>query len=82
MVHMAIKVGRQLRKGHIRPTFNSGSSSSSKLNIRREGIVWSRSFVPSKAKPLNAKVDALTIAKDKFKNQPKHTHDVKCYKCQ
>jgi hypothetical protein len=28
MVHMAMKVERQLRKGHARPAFNSGSSSS------------------------------------------------------
>ena len=28
MVHMATKVERQLRKGHVRPGFNSGSSSS------------------------------------------------------
>jgi hypothetical protein len=28
MVHMAIKVERQLWKGHARPAFNSGSSSS------------------------------------------------------
>ena len=28
MVHMATKVERQLRKGHVQPGFNSGSSSS------------------------------------------------------
>jgi hypothetical protein len=28
MVHMATKMERQLRKGHVRPAFNSGSSSS------------------------------------------------------
>ena len=28
MVHMVMKVERQLRKGHARPVFNSGSSSS------------------------------------------------------
>jgi hypothetical protein len=28
MVHMATKVERQLRKGHVRPAFNPGSSSS------------------------------------------------------
>ena len=26
VVHMAMKVERQLRKGHVRPAFNSGSS--------------------------------------------------------
>ena len=35
MVHMATKVERQLRKGHVRPAFNSGSSSSWKPNLKR-----------------------------------------------
>ena len=37
MVHMATKVER--RKGHARPAFNLGSSSSWKLNLSRKGIV-------------------------------------------
>jgi hypothetical protein len=49
MVHMATKVERQLkRKRHIRPTFNSGSSSSWKLNMRKKVTIQPRSFVPSK----------------------------------
>jgi len=49
MVHMAMKVERQLkRKRHIRPTFNSGSSSSWKLNMRKKGTIQPWSFVPSK----------------------------------
>jgi len=36
MVHMATKVERQLRKGHVRPIFNLGSSSSWKPNLKRE----------------------------------------------
>jgi hypothetical protein len=40
MVHVAMKVERQLkRKGHVLLTFNSGYSSSWKSNKRREGIV-------------------------------------------
>ena len=39
MVHMDTKVERQLRKGHARPTFNSGYSSSWKPNLKREGSV-------------------------------------------
>ena len=35
MVHMAIKMERQLRKGHARPAFNLGSSSSWKPNLKR-----------------------------------------------
>jgi hypothetical protein len=55
MVHMATKVERQLRKGHARPAFNSGSSSSWKPNLKREGIVRSRSFIPSRTEPPKAK---------------------------
>jgi hypothetical protein len=79
---MATKVERQLRKGHGRPAFNSSSSSSWKPNLRREGIVQPRSFVPSKAKPPKAKVDVLTGAKSKYETQPKRTPDVKCFRCQ
>jgi ferredoxin len=82
MVHMATKVERQLRKGHARPTFNSGSSSSWKLNLKREGIVWPRSFVPSRTKLPKAKVDVPTDAKGKSETQPKRTRDVKCFRCQ
>jgi len=76
MVHMATKVERQLRKGHARPVFNSGSSSSWKPNLKREGIVRPRSFVPSRTKPPKAKVDVPTDAKGKFETQPK------CFRCQ
>jgi hypothetical protein len=48
MVHMATKVERQLRKGHARPAFNLGSSSSWKPNLKREGTVQLKSFVPSR----------------------------------
>ena len=80
---MATKVKRQLKsKGHVRLTFNSGSSSSWKLNLSRKGIVQPGSFIPSKVKPPKAKVDVLTGSRGKYKTQPKHTHDVKCFKCQ
>ena len=35
IVHMVMKVERQLRKGHVRPRFNSGCSSSWKTNLKR-----------------------------------------------
>jgi hypothetical protein len=54
MVHMATKVERQLWKGHAWPAFNSGSSSSWKPNLKREGTVRPRSFVPSRTKPPKA----------------------------
>jgi len=54
-VHLATKMERQLkRKGQVRPSFYLGSSSSWKLNLRREGIVQLRFFVPFKVEPLKA----------------------------
>ena len=82
MVHMATKVERQLRKGHARPAFNSGSSSSWKPNLKREGTIHQRSFGPSRTEPPKAKVDVPTNAKGKSKTQPKRTRDVKCFRCQ
>ena len=55
IVHMTTKVERQLRKGHVQPAFNSGSSSSWKPNLKREGIVRIRSFVPSRTELPKAK---------------------------
>jgi hypothetical protein len=82
IVHMATKVERQLRKGHARPAFNLGSSSSWKPNLKREGIVRPRSFVPSRTEPPKAKVNVPTNAKGKSETQPKRTRDVKCFRCQ
>ena len=81
MVHMATKLERQLRKGHARPAFNSGSSSSWKLNLKREDTVRPRSFVPSRTEPPKAKVDVATDAKGKSETQPKRTRDDKCFRC-
>ena len=82
IVHMAIKVERQLRKGHARPVFNSGSSSSWKPNLKREGTVRPRSFGSSRTEPPKAKVDVPTDAKGKSETQPKRTRGVKCFRCQ
>jgi hypothetical protein len=81
MVHMATKVERQLWKGYARLAVNSSSSSSWKLNLKREGTVQPRSFVPSKTKPSKAKVDVPTDAKGKSETQPKRTCDVKSFRC-
>jgi len=75
MVYMATKVERQL-------AFNSGSSSSWKQNLKREGTILLRSFVPSRTEPPKAKVDVPTDAKGKSETQPKHTRYVKCFRCQ
>jgi hypothetical protein len=80
--HMAMKVERQLRKGNVRPMFNLGSSSSWKPNLKREGIVRPRSFVPSRTETPKAKVDVPTSAKGKSETQPQRTRAVKCFRCQ
>jgi len=67
MVHMVAKVERQLRKGYVWPTFNSGSLSSWKLNLRREGVVWLSSFIPSNVEPLKANVDVPLVPKVSLK---------------
>jgi hypothetical protein len=81
MVHMATKVERQLRKGHVLPKFNLGSSSSWKSNLKREGTVQPGSFVPSRIETPKAKVDVPTSANGKSETQPKRTRDVKCFRC-
>jgi hypothetical protein len=81
MVHMATKVERQLRKGHVRPARNLGFSSSWKPNLKREGTIRLRSFVPFRTKTPKAKVDVPTGAKGKSETQPKRTRDVKCFRC-
>ena len=45
-------------------------------NLKREGTVWPRSFVPSRTEPPKAKVDVTTDAKGKSETQPKGTPDV------
>ena len=51
-------------------------------NLRREGIVQPRSFVPSNSKPAKAKVEVPTCSKGKFETQPKCICDVKWFRCQ
>ena len=51
-------------------------------NLKREGTVWPRSFVPSRTEPPKAKVDVPTDVKGKSETQPKRTRDVKCFRCQ
>ena len=72
----------ELEEGHARPAFNSDSSPSWKSNLKIEGTIQPRSFVPSRTEPPKAKVDVPTDAKGKSETQPKRTCDVKCFKCQ
>jgi hypothetical protein len=82
MVHMAMKIKRQLRrKGHVRPTFNLGSSTSWKLNLRREEATQPKNFVPTKVESPKAKVETSTIFKGKSEAQHKCTRDVKYFRC-
>jgi hypothetical protein len=64
MIHMVTKVERQLkRKGNVWLTYNSGSSSSWKLNFKREGGTQPKTFTGSKTKPPKAKVDVFVGSK-------------------
>jgi len=82
MVHMAIKVERQLkRNGNIRLAYNSSFLSSWKLNFKREKVAQPKPFTSTKVEPLKAKVDVATSSKGKFDTQPKYTSDIKCFRC-
>jgi ferredoxin len=59
-----------------------GSSSSWKPNLKREGNVRPRSFVPSRTKLPKANVEVPPDVKGKSETQPKRTRDVKCFRCQ
>jgi len=61
-----------------------GSSSSWKMNYRREGSAPSKPLMTSKViKPTSIKKQVLTSDKKlKGKVQPKRNHDIKCFKCQ
>jgi len=82
MVHMATKAEEQIkRNGQVKSVFNSGSLSSWKPNLRREGTAQPKPFVPPNAEPLKAKGEVFTSSKSKSETQSKCTRDVKCFKC-
>ena len=68
MVHMATKVERQIkRRGNTRFQTNSASSSSTwRLNLKREGAVQPKPY--ARAEPPKAKKDAHTDGKGKFES--------------
>ena len=79
MVHMAMKVERQLkRKGTVKSysvstsTWKSNWGSSEK----HDGAVSK-----SKNEPFRAKQDVTTQNKGKTHFQPSHNRDIKCFKC-
>jgi len=81
MVHMATKVERQIkRRGNACFQTNSASSSSTwRLNLKREGVVQPKPY--AKAKPPKAKKDTHTDGKGKSESQPTRDRDIKCFKC-
>jgi hypothetical protein len=48
--------------------------------FEEKGVARTKPFIPTKVEPLKAKVKVSTSFKGKSKNQPKHTHDVKCFR--
>ena len=76
MVHMAIKVERQLKRKGTRFFQNSGSSASWSSNGRKyKGAVFK-----SKTKPPKRKDEAPIVNKGKNESQTRN-HDIKCFRC-
>uniref|UniRef100_A0A2N9EMT7 Reverse transcriptase n=1 Tax=Fagus sylvatica TaxID=28930 RepID=A0A2N9EMT7_FAGSY len=76
MVHMAIKVERQLKRKGTRSFQNSGSSTSWKLNWRKdEGAV-----LKSKTEPPKRREEVPSVNKGKTESQTRN-RDIKCFRC-
>nr|XP_023887116.1 uncharacterized protein LOC111999228 [Quercus suber] len=76
MVHMAIKVERQLKRKGTRSFQNPGSSTSWKSNGRKdEGVVFN-----SKAEPPKRRDEAPNVNKGKNESQTRN-RDIKCFRC-
>jgi len=81
MVHMAMKVERQIkRKGYTCFQTNSASSSSTwSPNLKRKRVVQPKPY--AKVEPPKAKNDTHTDGEGKSKSQPTRDRDIKCFKC-
>ena len=76
MVHMAIKVERQLKRKGTQSFQNTGSSSSWRSNGRKdEGAVFK-----SKTEPPKRRDEAPIVNKDKNESQTRN-RDIKCFRC-
>jgi hypothetical protein len=76
MVHMAIKVERQLKRKGTRSFQNPGSSTSWKSNWRKdEGAV-----LKSKTEPPKRREEVPSVNKDKTESQTRN-RDIKCFRC-
>ena len=76
MVHMAIKVERQLKRKGTRSFQNLGSFASWRPNGRKdEGVVFK-----SKTEPPKRRDEAPNVNKGKNESQT-HNRDIKCFRC-
>jgi hypothetical protein len=76
MVHMAIKVERQLKRKGTRSFQNLGSSTSWKSNWRKdEGVI-----LKSKTEPPKRREEVPSVNKGKTKSQNRN-RDIKCFRC-
>jgi hypothetical protein len=76
MVHMAIKVERQLKRKGTRSFQNPGSSTSWKSNWRKDdGAV-----LKSKTKPPKRREEVPSVNKGKTESQTRN-RDIKCFRC-
>ena len=76
MVHMAIKVERQLKRKGTRSFQNTGSSASWRSNGRKdEGVVFK-----SKTEPPKRRDEAPIVNKGKNESQTRN-RDIKCFRC-
>lgn len=84
MVHMAVKVDKQLtRKGSAKPSGYLGSSLGWKSNFRRRGNAEVKPMTtPNEVKPFFVKKQVMAL-EEKEKNiiQPKHKRDIRCFRC-
>ena len=76
MVHMAIKVERQLKRKGTRSFQNTGSSASWRSNGRKD----KRAVFKSKTKPPKRRDEAPNVNKGKNEYQTRNC-DIKCFRC-
>ena len=80
MIHMAMKVERQIKR-RVSTRFRTNSASSSltwRLNLKKEGAVQPKPY--AKAEPPKVKKDANTNGKGKSESQPTRDRDIKFFK--
>ena len=76
MVHMTIKVERQLKRKRTRSFQNTGSSASWRSNGRKD----ERVVFKSKTEPPKRRDEAPIFNKGKDESQTRN-HDIKCFRC-